>query len=334
MKTKKILFTSVIAFVIAVFAISSCKKEEEPAPILTPPTVSPTDSSSQTTRASDQTNVENESNQAMDEANDALVGVSTTREVQATCGYTIDSSQKLTGKIKLIYDGVTNCNGKIRSGFIDIKLPFDGTNITKWSAVGATASLTFNNYKVVYVADNKSLMLNGWHLMKNQSGGGWIQLAMGNTIIHIIKSRMFISFNGGTAIEWNSAKKRTLTYTGIFPNGLLKASMAGDTIMYVGSTCYTKVAMWGVNPMGDHFIINVPTDFSYDIINPINNNTCNGKPLTGVIKYYGIAFAITLTYGVDQYGYAITPGVCPWGYKIDWEDNNQHFITAKIAYPF
>lgn len=334
MKTKKILFTSVIAVMIAVFTISSCKKEAEPAPIVTPPTVSPTDSTSQTTRASDQTNVENESNQAMDEANDALVGVSTTREVQATCGYTIDSSQKTFGKIKLIYDGLTNCNGKVRSGSIDIKLPYDGTNITKWSAVGAIASLTFNNYKVVYVANNKSLLLNGWHSMKNQTGGGWIQLAMGNTIIHIIKSRMFISFNGGTAIEWNSAKKRTLTYTGIFPNGLLKATMAGDTLTYVGSTCYTHVAMWGVNPMGDHFVIDVPTDFSYDIINPINSNTCNFKPLTGVLKYYGIAFAITLTYGVDQYGFAVTPGVCPWGYKIDWEDNNQHFITAKIPYPF
>ena len=327
MKTKKVLFTSVIAVMIAVFAISSCKKEEEPAPIVTPPTVSPTDSTSQTTRASDQTNVENESNQAMDEANSALQGVSTTREVQATCGYTIDSSQMTTGKIKLLYDGQTNCNGKIRSGSIDIQLPYSNGTITTWSTQNATAKLTFNNYKVVYVANNKSLKLNGWHSMKNQTGGGWIQLAMGNTIIHIIKSRMFISFNGGTAIEWNSAKKRTLTYTGLFPNGLLKATMAGDTVIGADSA----VAMWGVNPMGDHFVINVPQDFSYNIINPINNNTCNFKPLTGKIVYSGITNTIKLTYGVNQIGNAFT-GPCPFGYKIEW-DNGQTSVSAIIPYP-
>ncbi|MES2397181.1 MAG: hypothetical protein V4549_14315 [Bacteroidota bacterium] len=324
MKTKKILFTGVIAVMIAVFAISSCKKEEEPAPIVTPPTVSPTDSTSQTTRASDQTNVENESNQAMDEANDALMGVSTTRGVQATCGYTIDSSQKAIGKITLNYDGITVCNGKKRSGSIAIQLPYNGTTITTWSTAGATSSLTFYNYKVVYTADNKSLLLNGTHTVKNVNGGGLVALYFGTPMVNKVRSHMQISFDGGTAIEWNSAKLRTITYNN--GTGVLKASMAGDSIYNS-----ENIAMWGINNMGDHFTITVPTAFSYDIWNPITN--CVYKPLTGQIVYSGIAYEITLTYGVNQDGTYPFIGTCPWGYKIEWDTNNGS-LYAKIPYPF
>lgn len=325
MKTKKILFTGVIAVMIAVFAISSCKKEEEPAPIVTPPTVSPTDSTSQTTRASDQTNVENESNQAMDEANDVLMQVSTTRGVQATCGYTIDSSQKAYGKITLNYDGITVCYGKKRSGSIDIQLPHVGTIVTKWSEVGATASLTFNNYKVVY-QNNKSLMLNGNHTIKNVNGGGVIQLIVFNIpIVQKVRSNMQISFNGGTAIEWNSAKLRTITHDN--STGIIKVTMAADSLPNT-----EKIAMWGTNSMGDHFVIRLPIDYTYDVSNPINNNTCNWKALTGQIVYSGITYEITLTYGVGIDGIIVTPGVCPHGFKISW-DNGQNVVSAIIPYP-
>lgn len=325
MKTKNSIFMSIIAISLAVFIIAGCKKKEEPAPTPTPPIVSPTDSTSQTTRATDQSNVENESNQAMDEANSALGSVSTTRDSQTECAFTIDSTYKSSGKITLNYNGVA-CSGKIRTGSITIQLPYNGTTITTWSTIGATATLTFTNYKVVYTNNNKSLKLNGSHTVTNVSGGGWIQLAMGNNLVHKVRSNMQISFDNATPIQWNSAKLRTLTYTGVFPNGILKATMAGDSLYN-----NKKIAMWGVNSMGDHFTITVPIDFTYDIINPITN--CIYKPLTGQIIYSGIAYEITLSYGVDTYGYAVTPGVCPYGYKIAW-DNGTTILSAIIPYPY
>lgn len=309
-----------MAITFAIIIIAGCKKKEEPAPVTPPPIVSPTDSASQTTRASDQTNVENESNQAMDEANSALGQVSTTREIQA-CGYTIDSSQKLIGKITLNYDGAP-CNGKIRTGSITIQLPYNGTTITTWSTIGAKAILTFNNYKVLYVSNNKYMTYNGTHSVTNVNGGGWVQLYLGTPIVNKVRSNMQISFNGGTAIEWNSAKLRTLTYTG----GVLKVTMAGDTT--IGN--YDDVAMWGINPMGDHFTIDVPTDYTYDIINPGTN--CIAKPLTGVIKYYGVTHVITLTYGVDVNGYTVLPGVCPYGFSFSWTDAQT--ITHQVVLPY
>ncbi len=329
MKTKKSFFTSIIAITIAIFLVSGCKKKADPIPDPTPtPFVSPTDSTSQTTRASDQSNVENESNQAMDEANSALLQVSTTRGVQTTCGYTIDSLQKATGKLTLNYDG-TLCNGKIRTGSITVQLPWNGTNITTWATQGSVASLTFTDYKVVYPNNNNaSIKFNGIHAVKNQSGGGWIQLYLGQAIIHKVRSHMQISFNGGTAIEWNSAKLRTLTFNN--STNVLHAAVAADSINV--NNANEHILMWGINNMGDHFVITLNVDFSYDIWNPITN--CIGKPLTGLIEYHGITYTITLTYGVDIGGVAVPPGTaCPYGYSIAWT-NTQSGACFSVTIPY
>ena len=319
MKTKISIFTGMIATIIAIFIITGCKKNEEPAPTPTPPTVSPTDSTSQTTRASDQSNVENESNQAMDDVNGAFGQVSTTRGIQA-CSYDIDSSLKAQGKITLNYNGV-NCGGKIRTGSITAQLPYSNGTITTWSTVGATATLTFNNYKVVY-PNGKSVKFNGIHKVTNVNGGGYIELVMGTPIVHKVRSNMQISFDNATAIEWNSAKLRTFTYTGTYPTGVLKATVAADSL-----PTSDRILMWGINTMGDHFVIKMPVDYTIDLLNPGTN--CIGKPLTGQIEYTGITYVITITYGVDNYGYPTTS--CPYGYKVEWDGNNQNY-TAILPY--
>lgn len=319
MKTKISIFTGMIATIIAIFIITGCKKNEEPAPTPTPPIVSPTDSTSQTTRASDQSNVENESNQAMDEVNSAFNTVSTTRGVQA-CGYDIDATDSLIGKIILNFNGA-NCGGKIRTGSITAQLPYSGGTITTWSTVGATAILTFNNYKVEY-PNGKSVKFNGTHTVKNVNGGGWLALYMGTPIIHKVRSNMQISFDNATAIEWNSAKLRTFTYTGTYPTGVFKASVAADSL-----PTSDRILMWGINTMGDHFVIKMPVDYTIDLLNPGTN--CIYKPLSGTIIYSGITYVITITYGVDIYGIPST--TCPYGYKVEWDGNNQNY-TAILPY--
>ncbi|MCE9538829.1 MAG: hypothetical protein K8R85_06380 [Bacteroidetes bacterium] len=315
MKTNNTIFKSIVAVVFAFFIITGCKKEEEPIP----PTVAPTENASQTTRASDQSNTENESNQAMDEANSAMGAVSTTRSVQS-CGMTIDSTYKSIGKIILNYDGPA-CSGKKRTGSITVQLPYSNGVITTWSTAGATATLTFNAYKVTYVSNNKSLTLNGTHKVTNVNGGGWLQLYFGTPIVHKVRADMQLTFDDGTTRTWQSAAKRTITYNNT--TEVLKSLSAGDTII----SGHNNVAFWGVNRIGENFIIDMPTAFTYDINNPITN--CIYKPLTGVIVHYGVAHSLTLTYGVDASGYATTS--CPFGYKFSWTDGqgaNQQIILA------
>jgi len=321
MKTKHSIFRSIVAICFAIFIISGCKKKEEEAPAPTP--VPTTDGSTQQSqRASDQSSFENETNQAMDDANSALQGVSTTRGVQVYCNMTIDSSQKAIGKLTLNFNGL-DCSGmKNRTGAIVIQLPYNGSTVTTWSTAGATASLTFNNYTVTYVSNNKSIIFNGTHSVTNVNGGGWLTLYLGTPIVHKVRADMQLTFDDGTTRIWKAAKKRTLTYIG----GVLKVTMAGDTV--IGS--YNNVAFWGVNRMGENFTVDVPTAFSYDMVNPGTN--CTYKPLTGVIVHYGVAHVLTLTYGVDTNGNSVTPGTCPYGYKISWVDGQGATQQAVLSY--
>lgn len=317
MKTNKTIIKSIIVVTFAIFLIAGCKKEEEPT---VPPVVAPAENAGQTQRASDQSNTENESNQAMDEANSAMGNVSTTRGVQS-CGMTIDSTDKNIGKITLNYDG-TACSGKIRTGSITVQLPFSNGVITTWSTIGATATLTFNNYKVTYVSNNKSLTFNGTHSVTNVNGGGWLQLYLGTPIVHKVRANMQLTFDDGTTRTWMAAEKRTLNYNNV--TEVLKASTIGDTII----SGHANVAFWGINRIGESFIIDMPTAFSYDINNPITN--CIYKPLTGVIVHYGVAHSLTLTYGVDASGYPTTS--CPFGYKFSWTDGNG--ANQQIILPY
>lgn len=317
MKTKNSIFSSLLAIFIVIFIITGCKKNEDPAPTPTPAIVSPTDSTSQTTRASDQSNVENESNQAMDEANSAMGQVSTTREVQAICGYTIDSSLKAQGKITLIYDGTTNCSGKTRSGKIFIELPVVNGVVTRMSTAGATAKLTFENYKIINVATNKSIEFNGFHTVTDSTGYTDTALYLGTIVVYKIRGNVQITFTDGTSGTWNTAKRRILDISVM--NNIASVSVSGDTVInnYPG-----KAAFWGINRVGDSFTVTVPTPVEYKVI----FGTCLYRA-KGVVKYYWLTHEITVRYGVTNLGFYPDPAPCPWGYSIEWQGGN-----ANIQY--
>lgn len=315
MNVSNLLTKTLLGVTLTCFLITGCKKED-PTPTPTPTTPTNTATTQQTQRASDQSNVENESNQAMDEANTVMQDVSTTREIQALCNVTIDSSQKNIGKLIINYNGL-DCSGtKTRTGSIMIQLPYNGTQITTWSTAGSTAILTFNNYKVTYIATNKSLKFNGTHSVTNVNGGGWGQLLLGTSIIHKVRADMQISFDDSTACSWKFAKVRTYH----FMSGQLKATIAGDTII----NSHTNVAVWGVNRLGENFTMAVPTEITYYLL----GGTCIGKP-KGEIVLYGDYNQLTITYGVDANG-NLTSG-CPFGYKYSWTDQQgaaQQYIVA------
>jgi hypothetical protein len=318
MKPQPQIMKTIVAITIVGMLITSCKKTETPAPA-TPANTTTTDGTSQQTlRASDNSNVDNESNQAMDDVNSALSDVSTTRDMQTYCNMTIDSSQKATGKLTLIYTGNDCSNLRSRSGSIVIQLPYDGTNITPWHAVGSTATITFVNYKVTNLANNKSITFNGWHTIKNVNGGGWLELYLGTSIVHKVRAEMQITFDDGTTRTWHAAKTRTFG----FNNNMLKCTLAGDTIV----NGYTHVAMMGVTRAGEAFTLDVPTPISYYLY----GSTCLYKPV-GQVILYGVAHQLTITYGVDNMGMPVNGG-CPYGYKLGWTDSQGAAQQAIIAY--
>ncbi len=328
MKNKKIILGSITAVLIAVSIIAGCKKKEDaPVPVPAPHALTADSPAKQSQKAGDQLNFENETNQAMDDCNSALQGVSTTRGTQtfSFCNVTIDSSQQALGKIKLTYTGNDCYNTKLRSGVIEIQLPFANGHVTTWSTAGVTSSLTFINYKVTYIASGKSLLFNGIHKVTNINGGGLVQLYFGTPIIHKIRAAMQVAFDDSTAVTWNVARKRTFTYT----NSLQKVwgSEAGDTIM--GG--YNHVAIWGINRIGEHFTFDVPTDITYDIYYLSGSNSCIYRPLHGQLIDHGVSHEITVDYGVDSSGTAQTSG-CPYGYKISWTDSNGslHFVLPYL----
>ena len=307
MKAPNLIFKALLGATIACFVIAGCKKKDDPAPTPNPTNNTSTETTQQTLRSSDHSNVDNESNQAMDEANTAMSEVSTTRGVQSVCGAVIDSSQKAMGIIKLNYDSTIVCSGKKRGGQIVIQLPYSSGTITTWSTQGAVATLTFNNYKVTYVSTGKKLTFNGTHSVKNENGGGWVELYfLGQPIVYKVRANMEITFEDGTTRSWHSAIKRTLENV----SGVLKSSVISDT----STTDYPSLAFWGVDRYGEEFYIDMPTDFSYKIVDPAN---CIFKP-TGQLFFHWSTKVLHITYGVNADGTVAT--TCPYGYKFEWTD--------------
>ncbi len=322
MKTKNSILKIILAITFTGLIITGCKKEDAPAPAPVTPVTANGSTVQQTQKASDQTTFENECDRAMDDAVDAMLACSTTRDVQAICNVTVDTSLASQGKITLIYTGNDCFNLTSRTGSIVIQLPYNGT-ITTWSTAGSKAILTFINYKVTRLSDNKSLTFNGFHSIKNVNGGGLIQLLLGSTIVHQVRADMVITFDDGTTRTWMVAKTRTFTNTtpGLGP---IKKIIAGDTTF--GS--FVNAAIWGTNRLGQPFTVDIPTAV---VTNIAGLSTCLFKPYTGVVISYTTTFTLTLTYGVDINGTVVTSG-CPYFYKFSWIDSNN--VPQQVVLPY
>ena len=312
MKTKKAMKGLLTAAVIGLI-FTGCKKNQDNG-------VKPVDDTpQQTMSASDQTNVENESNEAMDDANSALQGISSTRSFNF-CNVTIDSSQASTGLIVLTYTGNNCANTKLRSGSISIQLPYIGGQVRRWRDTSATVTLTFNTYKVTRLSDNKSITLNGTHSITNVSGGLLATITPGNPRVHKIRANLQLTFDDGTQRTWQAARTRTYNIA----NNIVTDQVTGDTTI----NGYSNVAMWGVNRAGNNFYTSITTP----VISNIFGGTCLYKPISGVRVHYGLVHTITVTYGVESNGNATPSGNCPYGYKVNWVNGQGSAVQVIKPY--
>jgi hypothetical protein len=310
MKTK-ILVVAVLTYCTALI-FTACQKDSSS---------STTDETTQVSiEADDQTTV---SNEADDAANDVDLMVEASASFSGR-GYDVQSlicdatvvadTTGGTRSLTITYNG-TNCLGnRTRTGVIVVSMP---SNI-RWKNAGAAVTVTFQNYKVTRLRDNKSVTLNGAITYTNVSGGLLVNLASLGTITHTITSNgMSVTFDDGSQRSWQVAKQRTFTYD----NGVVITTTGTHTD---GNT--SGIAIWGTNRFGKTFTWQIAQAL-------VVRQDCNFRIVSGQVINTRPAVTATATFGLDAAGNPTTcPGNGTYYMKIVWVDANGVSRTAILPY--
>lgn len=313
------LSNSFLLLIALVLFASSCRKEEDRE--------LPVPDSQFVQNNADNRFQQDESDQADNDINDALKDIpgfgktAGVTSVSPLCGVTIDSSQIAQKILFFNFDGITPCfsPSRTRAGQIKVQL----TSGVNWSAANAVLTLTYTNFKVTRLSDNKWVMFNGVKTITNVNGHNWLGFVTGSSS-HVYRSRAYnvdVDFNNGASAEWNSARLTTWSYSPSSPLGpKLNFQCTGDTVINGKS----NVDMWGVNRFGNNFT-------SYYTAPWQSNSYCGfWRPISGTIKHEVNGGVFQLELGVDQSGNASTLN-CAYGYMVTWT-NNGNTYTRVFSY--
>lgn len=236
------------------------------------------------------------------------------------CGVTIDSSQIANKILFYNFDGVTPCfsPSRTRSGQIKVQL----TGGTHWSDVNAELTITYINFKVTRLYDNKSIMFNGVKTLTNVNGNDWIGFLLGTSTLKYRERALNIAVvfdNGSASATWNAARVTEWS----FVSAAVNPSIPYDHIVFTaqGDTTiggHVKTDSWGVNRFGNAFTTYYNSQ--------LNSNTYCGlwRFNSGELVHEVSGNTYTLTLGVDQSGNP-TPYTCAYGFKVSWNGNNWIF---------
>jgi hypothetical protein len=304
---KKVLLNISLVAIAASLSLSSCKKSEEAEP----------DYSELTQQSSDNSSVQRESDQAIDDATTLLEGSSLGARLDAadTSLVVIDSSQTdSNSRRKFIFKYKNKfANGKTKSGKMTAVL----TTGTNWKTAGSVLTLTFDTMKVV--RNGKSVTFNGTKTITNVTGGRIKDLKTGSdAIVHnVLSSNLKVTFEDGSSKTWSVSKTRTFT---VDENGL-KVSVTGT-----GSQAgFTKLAEWGLTRKG--------TPFYASIEEPIVFSSCNQdpKPISGKKVHKGLTKEVVVTFGVDANG-NLDNTCSAYGFKNNWLNRKGESQQTIVSY--
>lgn len=316
MKTGKIMLISAFSF-LTIF--TGCKKDEdevEKAKL----------DANVSQFNSDANNYKAESDQVDSDINNSLSEIpafgrmssgSTSSTILSSplCGVTIDSSQIANKILFYNFDGITPCfsPSRTRSGQIKVEL----TSGTHWSDIGAELTLTYNDFKVVRLSDNKSIKFNGVKTLRNLNGNNWLGFLLSTATLKYQERALNINvvFDNNMSAVWNSARITEwslipATSNPSIPYAHIQFSAIGDTSL----NGHTTVDSWGVNRFGSSF-----TTYYNSAVN--SNSYCGlWRFNSGELAHAVDGNTFTLTLGVDQNGNP-TPYACAYGYKVSWNVN-------------
>jgi hypothetical protein len=313
MKQKLFSFLSISLCLTLIFVAckkdqSTPKKDEEP----TEANIA-TQAADESSASAELDATANDADQVL-EANESFSGNNLVLEniiCDATVAYHLDSDP-MTATIT--YTANACAPKRERTGTVIISVP-KGTN---WKDTGAAITLTFQDFKIKKVYENKSITLNGSYVFTNVSGGLLVHLAQLDSVVHTITSdNITVAFDNGEARKWNVGRKKVFTYD----NGV-NVSITG--LHAQGNV--SGIAEWGSNRFG--------TAFTTQIIDPIViKQSCSFRITSGSVKHSTSIYAATVTFGLDVSGNVTT---CPavdasYYYKVNWQYNNQN-IDLLLPY--
>jgi hypothetical protein len=310
MKIKRRVFNGFIAIFLIFAVVTGCKKKET-----TVITTTVNDSSTQGIIASDELNVNDEIDQAIDEAVNGICMPVSTSGATAVNLYTIkgavvDTSQVDSGIVNIFYYGVETDITKSRSGTVEIQLPVVHKKVTPWKTVGVKAKITITAYEVMYLnTNNLSLWFQGSFTVTNVNGKMLVSLPTTDSLVEKVNGPIGFTNNDNGAIlsvySWNLCKNRVLKVT----------NTAAVTVTTYGDTSINginNIADWGTDRLNQTFYTSVTSPIFQNASTPIFYN-----PFSGVKIIESIPEPITVTFGVNQQGAVVTTGT-PYGYNINW----------------
>lgn len=313
MKTTRLIRTAALFLALAGLTLTSCKKDKLDE--------GKNDSTSLTQLSNDEINVEEITNDALQDVEGVLSynGGNLKSTSGIPCNATIDSTSVVndTITIYITYDGLS-CNGrKYRTGQVQIKKQVG----SHWGMVGASVNVKYINFSVTRVATGKTIVMNSDKTFTNVTGGFIYMLGQNGftSLVHRVSGHIDITFDNGTTRVWNVARQRT--YTG----------MPGEIVLTVDgfgtSGEYSNLVVWGTNRNGEDFYTQI-------LQSVVHKEVCDGNPVTG-IKFHQIPGAdksATITFGYDSNNLPVTNGDCPTHYRVDWV-NGTYTGTSFLPLP-
>ncbi len=188
----------------------------------------------------------------------------------------------------------------------------------RWHNVGAALTVTFQNFKITRLSDNKSITINGTQTYTNVSGGLLVNLAALGTITHTItSSNMSITFDNNTQRTWNVARRRVFTYN----NGIVITVEGMHT-----ENGITGIAEWGTNRFGRNFT--TATDQAL-----VFRQDCSFRLGSGKVTHRLPVFTASATFGLNASGNPTgCPGVNAYYLKLEWTGPNNVTHSTLIPY--
>jgi len=303
MKTKNLINLAAILIAVIGFSTTGCKKDKT-----TDTTTTTTDNSSLQQLSKDDNQLENASNEALDDVNSFASRGASKSILSLPCNVTITDSTSTVDstKITLTFNGNNCANTKYRTGQIEYSKKIS----EHWKDAGTSINVKFINYKVTKISTGKSITINGTKKFQNVSGGLIIDLGTTATsVVHKVTGNIQVTFDDNTTRTWSIARQRT--YTGTFPSQLVLTVDGFGT-----ADGYNNLVSWGTNRNGELFYAQITQSV-------VRKQVCGFDPASGILIYQipSTGKKATITFGYDDNNQVITGNDCPTRYKLDWELN-------------